>query len=228
MRILAADIGGTKTVLQLAEVESGAVRPGHRQLVASQRFPDVAALLEAFLAGAAAGAIDAACLAVAGPVTGGRAQVTNLGWQVDAGELAARFRIGRVSLLNDFAAVGYGIETLGPDELAVLQAGTAEALAPRGVIGAGTGLGMGLVVWTGDRHLVLASEGGHVDFAPVDNEQVQLLRFLWRRQERVSCERLLSGAGLVQIFEFACERAGAQPVPALAEAVAPGAPAEAL
>ncbi len=216
MPILAGDIGGTKTLLQLKD----GARVLFERRFDSTAFADFAAVLATFLDQAAReglGDVSAACIGVAGPVEGNRARVTNLPWRLDAEALAARFGIPRLRLINDFQAVGYGLETLGDDDLRVLQRGEARAGAPRALIGAGTGLGEGILVWSGDHYEVLASEGGHVDFAPTDALQRALLAWLSERQPRVSYEDIVSGPGLETLYRFhAAHFAGQVPATLLA------------
>lgn len=215
MMVLAGDIGGTKTWLQIARFESGAAcgEVCFEQRYDSQRYASFEALLAEFLASAGelAGQIEAACIGVAGPVEAladgeQQAQVTNLPWRLDTQRLAAEFSIPRFRLLNDFQAAGYGIETLGANDVLVLQQGQPEERAPRALIGAGTGLGQGFLVWSGDaqsgHYQVLPSEGGHGDFAPGDAQQRELLQFLAQQQPRVSVEDVLSGRGLVNVYRF--------------------------
>ncbi len=216
MPILAGDIGGTKTLLQLKD----GARVLFERRFDSTAFADFEAVLATFLDQAAReglGDVSAACIGVAGPVEGNRARVTNLPWRLDAEALAARFGIPRLRLINDFQAVGYGLETLGDDDLRVLQRGEARAGAPRALIGAGTGLGEGILVWSGDHYEVLASEGGHVDFAPTDALQRALLAWLSERQPRVSYEDIVSGPGLETLYRFhAAHFAGQVPATLLA------------
>mmetsp|Transcript_15605 Transcript_15605/g.39957 ORF Transcript_15605/g.39957 Transcript_15605/m.39957 type:complete len:456 (+) Transcript_15605:60-1427(+) len=149
--------------------------------------------------------IESACLAVAGPVKDNRVNFTNRGnWLIDAVEIAARFNIARVELLNDFVANGYGIFTLREDdECRVLQEGSFDPRAPIACIGAGTGLGECFLVPTEDFVTTFPTEGGHVEFAPRSDEQMKLLSFLHKKfGGRVSIERVVSGRGLVNVYEF--------------------------
>lgn len=205
--ILAGDIGGTKTLLQLAAVQDGVFHPLCERRFDSAAHDDFSSLLEEFMRAAAplpaaARPVAAACFGVAGPIHGQSAKITNLEWTIDAAEVGARLGIGSVCLINDFTAVGCGIEALHEDDLASLQEGEPELRGARAVLGAGTGLGEGILVWQGDHYQALPSEGGHVDFAPADEEQDGLLRYLRPVFGHVSCERILSGAGLVKIFEY--------------------------
>ena len=206
MRILAGDIGGTHARLAIAQVEDR-----HVTLLDAQRFltagrGGVDELLAEFLA--AHGPVAAICLAVAGPTDGLTAQFTNLSWRIDAAALSARFAMP-ARLVNDFAAVGWGLNALRESDLAVLQTGSPRHTAPRLAVGAGTGLGVSLCVASAGVHRPLDSEGGHIGFAPVDAEQDRLLAFLREEhQGRVSVERLVSGPGLASLYRFCLADAG--------------------
>jgi glucokinase len=200
MKLLAGDIGGTKTLLRCANADGTVVHEERYESPAWQTFDD---LLRSFLdtLGDPAG-IDASCFAVAGAVLDGRAEVTNVGWILDEASLASAFPIGRVSLINDFYAVGLGVPLLGPDDVLPLQQGTRDRNAPIAILGAGTGLGEALVVTIGGIHHVVPGEGGHADFAPQDEEQTGLFLHLHRQFGHVSSERVISGMGLVNIFTY--------------------------
>jgi glucokinase len=198
---LAGDIGGTKTLLHLG-VEEGAHAPLLQKSYPSTGYSGLAEILEEFLHEAGSVEITSGCFAVAGPVSGRRVQLTNLPWVVDADAIASHFSIDHVSLINDFEAAGLGITALQPADLVVLQAGIPQLRGMRAVVGAGTGLGVALLSWQGDRYAVHPSEGGHMDFAPADALQYELLCYLQKRHGHVSYERIVSGPGLVAIFEF--------------------------
>jgi len=149
--------------------------------------------------------IDAACFALAGPIVGKRVRLTNLPWEVDSDTLAARLGAENVRFVNDFAAVGHGIPRLATDELKCLQTGKQDPHGVRGVLGAGTGLGMAMLVWTGNGYKVVPSEGGNTDFAPVNEVQSRLWSYLSHRLERVWCGALRSGRGLERIYQFLSE-----------------------
>jgi glucokinase len=203
--LLAADVGGTKTAIALA-APGPRPRIVEQRVFASQDYPSLHSIVVEFLGGARAGnpgaGIAAACFALAGPVDGGLGTLTNLGWKVEAASLERAFSIGRVRLVNDFAAAGRGIECLGASDLETLQAGEPEERGMRLVVGAGTGLGMCLVTWRDSGYAVHPTEAGHADFAPVDAIQDQLLLHLRREFGRVSYERVVSGPGLSRIFTF--------------------------
>ena len=206
--ILYGDIGGTKTLITLASLEDGDCRITAQQRFASDQFPSFDQLLHAFChqTGIDSAIIDAACFGVAGPVVhsgdGDQAKVTNLPWQLDSVRLEQCFDIEKIRIINDFEAVGYGIFTLGDNDVHTLQTGRAVAQANCLAIGAGTGLGVAIMVWCDGRYMVMPTEGGHVDFAPAGELQCELYRFLAGEQGRVSCEHVLSGPGLVNIYRF--------------------------
>lgn len=222
--LLAGDIGGTKTLLRLSR--GGTIL--REQRFESAAFPGLHAMLAAFLDGTDGGAPQSACFGVAGPVQGKRARVTNLPWSVDADDLAVRFGMARVTLINDFQAVAYGIEMLGEADLLTLQAGQPAPHAPRAVIGAGTGLGEGYLTWQGDHYHAWPSEGSHADFAPADELQAGLWRWLKQRHGHVSWERVVSGPGLVAIYDFLRERKEYPESAQLAAALREGDPAAAI
>ena len=231
MRVLAGDIGGTKTLLQLADVKPGSCRVLLEKRFASDAYPGLLPLAEEFMREADSHGIfdvEHACFGIAGPITGKTAKVTNLPWHIDADVLAQALSFQHVRLINDFQAVGYGIETLDASNFHVLQEGKAETCGPRVILGAGTGLGEGLLIWQQDHYEVIASEGGHVGFAPENRLQVDLLCFLESQYERVTFERVLSGSGLVNIYEFLCSRGEAEESPALRLALKSGDPAAAI
>lgn len=212
MRILAADIGGTKTLLQVADYHSKRFQLIHEQRFHSAAFDDFHQLLEQFLAEMPTplSPLHSACLAVAGPVQEQgeqqTASVTNLPWTIDSAHLGEAFNIPKVRLINDFQAIGYGVQTLDESELYSLQAGAPQLQAPALVIGAGTGLGAGQLIWCQDHYRIIASEYGHADFAPADTLQIELWQFLRQRLGRVAIESVLSGPGLVNIYQFFCSR----------------------
>lgn len=221
MRLLAGDIGGTHTRLALARLDGAGVAIEKVERVLNAGRDGVEAPLADFLA--QCGPVDAGCLAVAGPTDGHSAQFTNLSWCIDAAALSARFGTP-FRLVNDFAAVGWGLNTLQAADVAVLQAGSERTAAPRVALGAGTGLGVSICVAQGAWHQPLDSEGGHIGFAPTDAEQDRLLVWLRGEHGRVSVERLLSGPGLIDLYRFCLEEAAREPVidpadPAAASAI---------
>lgn len=203
MRVLAVDLGGTKTLLELSEFDGT-----HSKWVAEQRYAsaDHAGfddIMRHFLA-QNPGPVAAACIAVAGPVAttaiGESARITNLPWHLDSRQLASQFSIPHVSLINDFAAVAYGLDGLRNDEFVTLQNADCDARGVRLILGAGTGLGVALMVHDGQRYRVLATEGGHAGFAPASHDELAVFHDLRQTLDHVSIEHVLSGPGLVNIF----------------------------
>lgn len=206
MIVLSGDIGGTHTRLAMARIEDHRVELVRIERYRNAQHPHLEDILAGFLGRETTP--DACCLAVAGPTDGRRVSFTNLDWTVDADILAQRFRFPSAMLVNDFTAVGWGLDSLTPNHLAPLQEGEARADAPRVALGAGTGLGVSLCVRHGDHYRPLASEGGHIGFAPTSPEQDRLLLFLRARHGRVSVERILSGPGVVELYRFCLADAG--------------------
>lgn len=199
--ILCADIGGTHARLALAE-------PGTTDPIAERHFlcadyPDFQPLLASYLAATGA-TIATGCLAVAGPLSddGRQARLTNLPWTIDADTLATKLGIGRLTLANDFAAAAMGVTVAPAETLIPLQDGEPLPTAPRLVVGAGTGLGMAILVWQGSHWRVLPGEGGHVGFAPLDEFQERVWRALRAEHGRVTAERVVSGPGLADIHRI--------------------------
>lgn len=220
MRVIAADVGGTKTLVALYEGAPGALVELGRRRYESAAFEGVEPILSDFLGGAE-GAIDAAALGVAGPVAEDRCKTTNLPWELDARRIERALGIPRARLLNDFEAVALGLGELDEGALEVLQDRPADPSAPAVVLGAGTGLGEAILVPSAGGALpgVHPTEGGHTDFAPRDEEEIALLRFLMARHGRVSIERVLSGRGLEAIYEHLVTE-GAPTTPALTRRLA--------
>ncbi len=201
-RVIAGDIGGTKTFLRCIE-PSGQIAVEKR--FDSGHYPTFDHLLREFLP-LCPGKVDAACFAVAGPVLDRRAEVTNLKWLMEAPKLETAFGIPVVALINDFYAIALGVPLLQPDDLLSLQTGRRERTGPIGILGAGTGLGEAMVTFYRDQWIVISSEGGHADFAPQNDGQMRLLAALQKKYGHVSWERLISGMGLANIFEFLAGR----------------------
>ena len=200
MLTLGGDIGGTKTLLALAD-ESGALLLERRY--SSRDHGDFDSVLAAFLAEARAAGhgapIRAACFGVAGPVVQNRAQLTYLPWLMDGTAIASRHGVKSVRLANDFEATASAIPGLGAEQFITLQAGQPQDKTPKVVLGAGTGLGVASLVWHHDGYRVVPGEGGHMGFAPADEEQAGLWRALHAEMGRVTAETVICGAGLARI-----------------------------
>lgn len=196
--ILAGDVGGTKTNLALFDASldekvSRTYRSGDHA--------GLAEILRRFVSEAGRG-FERACFGVPGPVVDGTCRTTNLPWVVDARELARDLGLRTVSLINDLEANAYGIGVLGAGDIEVLSEGAPGAAGNAALIAAGTGLGEAGLYWDGRRHRPFASEGGHADFAPRNELEIEFLRFLRARYGRVSWERVVSGPGLQNIYTF--------------------------
>jgi glucokinase len=219
--ILAGDVGGTKTVVALYESENAGLRAVRESVYMAREHASLEEIVGIFLDEGPAASIEAACFGVAGPVIDGRVSTTNLPWEIDDASLARATGARRAKLLNDLEAMAYGMLGLDDEEFAVLSPGAEPP--PTGnavVIAAGTGLGQALLVWDGERHLPVATEGGHTGFAPRSEQEVELLRFLCAEfGSHVSYERILSGPGLHNLYRF-LRASGDEPEPAwLAERI---------
>lgn len=212
--ILAGDIGGTKTELALFSVHGEKLRLESQQRFPSKRYSGLMPVLREFLGGKRP-AIDAACFGIAGPVVDGKVRTTNLPWIIDVEELRRGLKVDAVTLLNDLEAAAYGIFTLENDEFFTLNEGAMCHTGNKALIAAGTGLGQAVLYDDGHHFHPLASEAGHADFAPRNEIEIELLRYLMGRFGHVSYERVLSGPGLVNIYRFLKEARGMAEPPAL-------------
>ena len=225
--LLAGDIGGTKTILRLVEKSSGSSwQTLHESRYLSRDFPDLVPIVQQFLLAVKQklGMVvrpEKACFAIAGPVVNDTCVLTNLAWFLDARRLEQELDIATIHLINDFAAVGYGILGLEDKDLCTLQAATAQTDAPIAVIGAGTGLGEGFLIQQAGGYQVFASEGGHADFAPRNELEFQLLQYLRDKYDiqRISVERVVSGQGIVALYQFLRDRQVAHESPDIGEII---------
>ncbi|MGH2607446.1 MAG: glucokinase [Tepidiformaceae bacterium] len=205
--ILAGDVGGTKTVVALFKEAEGALRLVRDMTLPSREFAGLGPIIRHFLETGPRPKIDAACFGVAGAVIDGRCEATNLPWALDKQTLLDTIPTPRVMLLNDLEAAAWGLMELPPGDLMTLQAGLPRT-GNMALIAAGTGLGEALIVCDGMRRIVVASEGGHADFAPRTELESELLAYLRGEFGHVSYERVLSGPGLFNIYRFLRERSG--------------------
>jgi glucokinase len=205
---LAGDIGGTHT--RLALFDSDTAHPVALEVYSSRDHDGLEPMVRRFLDAHPAD-VRRACFGVAGPVRDGYVQTTNLPWPVAAAHVAGVLGLDRVALVNDLVANAYGIAELGPDDVATLNAGDPDLGGTAAVVSAGTGLGEAGIIWDGEHHHVLASEGGHTDFGPRNDVEWALRAHLAARHAHVSYERVCSGMGLVAIHEFL--RLDSEPAP---------------
>lgn len=225
--LLAGDIGGTKTILRL--VEESSISSWDRIYEArylSRDFPDLVPIVQEFLsaAGQELSKIprpEKACFAIAGPVVKDTCVLTNLAWVLDARRLETELDIAKIHLINDFAAVGYGILGLETKDLYTLQKVTPQLDAPIAILGAGTGLGEGFLIRLAGDYQVFPSEGGHADFAPRNELEFQLLQYLRDKYDiqRISVERVVSGQGIVALYQFLRDRQVAQESPEIGQII---------
>ena len=198
--VLAGDIGGTKTRLAIAEVSGSNVKLLAEESFPSRNFSSFDTLLAEFLSDKKVPV--SAAFGIAGPVEGRSVDVTNLPWRIHADELTRKFVIERCTLMNDLEATACGLPALCESDFLVLQEGIADAIGNAAVIAPGTGLGEAGIFWDGKHHRPFATEGGHASFSPQGELEMDLLKHLQRRYGHVSWERVVSGEGLVNIYEF--------------------------
>jgi glucokinase len=224
--ILAGDVGGTKTSLALYRRESRGLLRYRMETYRNREHADFGGILHDFLGGG--GAVERACIGVAGPVESGRCRLTNLDWEIDEASLRRTLGIRGAYLINDLQATASSLPFLQESDRAVLQAGEADPQGNMAVLAAGTGLGEGYLVGCGDGYIPLASEGGHVDFGPRDEREMRLHAFLRAKYGRVSVERVLSGAGLYDVYRFLLEAEGMAEEPGITAEVARAEPQRAI
>jgi glucokinase len=202
--ILAGDVGGTKVALALFDFQSGSLHHAAEKRYPAKDYPGLEAIVKEFLgAQQQEGNISAACFGVPGPVRHGVLRLTNLPWTLDSRKLSLDLGIDHVFLINDLEANGYGIPELKADQIFTLSAGDASSTGNRALISAGTGLGEAFLVWNGKRHIPMASEGGHCDFAARNDDEIDLLRHLQKKLGgRVSYERVIAGVGIKDVYDF--------------------------
>ncbi|HKD61492.1 MAG TPA: glucokinase [Terracidiphilus sp.] len=216
--ILAGDVGGTKVHLALYDFTDGKLNDRRDKQFPAKEYSGLEEIVKEFLG---TEKVTAACFGVPGPVRQGRLRLTNLPWTIDSKELSADLDIEHVFLINDLEANGYGVAELSPEQIYTLSEGDASQIGNRGLIAAGTGLGEGILAWNGRIHVPYPSEGGHTDFGPRNETEIELLRFLQRKYNgRVSYERVVSGMGLTNIYEFLRDNQGMEEPKWLADKIA--------
>ncbi len=198
--ILAGDIGGTNARLAYFQPQNGHLRLVSERVFASRDYSEFGEIVSKFLQDAATPP-DVTCFGIAGPVRNGRVETSNLPWVIEQSRLAKQIHLPATLLINDLEANAWGIGGLRPQDLVPLNH-VAPSVGNQAVIAPGTGLGEAGLYWDGSQHQVFASEGGHADFAPRGNLQVELLQYLESRYGHVSYERVLSGPGLINVYEF--------------------------
>lgn len=198
--ILAGDIGGTNARLAYFQSQNGGLRLLSERIFPSRQYEDFSDIVSQFL-GESTTRPDVACFGIAGPVQHGRVETSNLPWTIEQSRLAKQMKVPSTLLINDLEASAWGIGALSPTDVVPVNRVQA-AVGNQAVIAPGTGLGEAGLFWNGNEHQVFACEGGHTDFAPQNELQIELLRFLQERYDHVSYERILSGPGLINVYEF--------------------------
>jgi glucokinase len=199
--LLAGDIGGTKTDLAVYSSESGPFAPLAETEVHSADYGSLEAIGKEFLTKVKE-PVDRACFAVAGPVIGGRAKITNLPWAVDESMIAKELKVQHVHLMNDLEAIAFAVPRLRTDDVYTLNAGVPVPGGAIGVIAPGTGLGESFLTWDGSRYVAHSSEGGHASYAPTEETQIGLLAYMLKRFDHVSYEKVCSGIGIPHVYEY--------------------------
>src|SRR5579872_5522851 len=229
MNVLAGDIGGTNARLAVFAVDGTGLRSVREHTFPSGQYDSLATIVGEFRREDGSD-VSAACFAVAGPVVDGEIRASNLPWVIKTTELAAKIGIPRTTLINDFDAVGYGVTRLGPTDVETLQAGVPDSTGPLALLGAGTGLGQGLVLRESTGIRVVPSEGGHATFAARNDVEWGLAKFLASEHDggHVSYERVLSGSGLVALYQYIVASKLAPEDPAVAAEMKAQTPAAAV
>ncbi len=231
--LLAGDIGGTKTLLRLVLADSPVGfgsnlgdRIEFEHLYPSQAYPDLVPIAREFLSAAQTHLgteiqVSSACFGIAGPVKDRASELTNLSWHLTADRLQQELQIPQVELINDFAAIGYGIPQLPSSDLYTLQTGQIQPNAQKAIIGAGTGLGQGFLIHNGTEYEVFGTEGGHTDFAARSTQEFEFFQYLCqqRKLDRLSYDRVISGPGIVAIYQFLRDTSNLSEKPDIADVV---------
>jgi glucokinase len=225
--ILAGDIGGTNARLAYFQPQNGHLRLVSERVYPSREHSELGEIVTQFLEDSDTRP-EVACFGIAGPVRNGRVETSNLPWIVEQSRLAKQIHLPATLLINDLEANAWGIAALAAADLVPLNKVSGPTVGNQGVIAPGTGLGEAGLFWDGTRHHVFACEGGHTDFGPQGDLQIELVRFLERRFGHVSYERILSGPGLVNVYEFLLESGCGKEAPELAAAIQKDDPAAAI
>jgi glucokinase len=225
--ILAGDIGGTNARLAYFQPQNGRFQLVSERVFPSREHRGLGEIVTRFLDESGTRP-EAACFGIAGPVRNGRVETSNLPWVIEQSALANQIHLAATLLINDLEASAWGIGALGTEDLVTLNPGAGSVSGNQAVVAPGTGLGEAGLFWDGNRHHVFACEGGHTDFAPRGDLQIELLRYLTQRFGHVSYERILSGPGLVNVHEFLCASGCGQETGELSAAMKSGDPAAAI
>ena len=217
--LLAGDIGGTKTDLAIFSVERGPHSPIAQTQVHSADYPSLQVLVKEFLEKAKT-PVERACFDVAGPVIDGRVKITNLPWVIDEASLAKDLNFKFVHLMNDLEAVARAVPILRASDVITINVGQPVPKGAIAVVAPGTGLGESFLTWDGSKYVSHSSEGGHADFAPTNERQIGLLKYMLKRFDHVSVERVCSGIGIPSIYEYLRDVEQIPEKPEIAQAIA--------
>lgn len=204
MIVLAGDIGGTKTILRVCNIENNGSNIINEQTFSSGHYSSFYELLDLFLSSSdtPSNQLVSACFAVAGPIVNGSSKITNLPWTIDESTLAEKYNFSLSKIINDFTAIGFGLSQLNNSDITVLRSGVPNSVGTKTILGAGTGLGMCMVIPRNGEPVVLPSEIGNTDFAPGNEFSVELTAHMLKYKKRIMYEDILSGAGLENIYTF--------------------------
>ncbi len=225
--ILAGDIGGTNARLAFFDVMNGHFRLVSASVFPSREYAGLDQIVSKFVETSNLHP-DAACFGVPGPVRNGRVETSNLPWVIESARLADELNLKKTVLINDLEANAWGIATLGPEDVVSLNQVKGNPVGNQAVISAGTGLGEAGMVWDGSQYRIFATEGGHSDFAPRNELEIELFRYLSGRYGHVSYERVVSGPGLVNVFHFLRDTGRGTEPQFLTDQMAHGDPAAAI
>ncbi len=223
-KVLAGDIGGTKTSLAVFEAKGDKLKLVVHESYPSRQYSSLDEIIREFFS-ANKFSCELAGFGIAGPVRDGKCKTTNLPWLVDAQQLASQMGLAKVCLMNDLEANAWGISALEGKDFYVLNKGRPIPGGNASIISAGTGLGQAGLIWDGRGYIPFASEGGHADFAPQSDLEIALLQYLKQKYHHVSWERVVSGMGLVNLYDFLCEHRQSETLSWLAAEMKAGDPA---
>ncbi|HTQ65967.1 MAG TPA: glucokinase [Puia sp.] len=203
--VLAGDVGGTKTNMALFKATKKNIELVHEEDYHSSKYSSFIDILNQYLSGHPHARPDRLCMGVAGPVFQGKVELTNLSWNLDSEEISRILKIKNVFLINDLEATAYGLAGLGPDDFITIHEGTGKHEGNLAILAPGTGLGEAGVYWDGSYYHPFPTEGGHADFAPRTELDIELYQYLQKEYDIVSCERVIAGPGIYDIYRFLCE-----------------------
>jgi glucokinase len=219
MLVLAGDTGGTKTILAVLSRERGPHHPIAEATFVSANYPDLQSIAREFLTTTGL-KVDRAAFGVAGPVLNGTARITNLPWHLNESALRTTLDLQSAKLLNDLESIASAVPILEASDVHALNDVEPVPMGAIGVVAPGTGLGQAFLLWVDDRYRAFPSEGGHADFAPGNELEGDLLRYLQRKFGRASYERVCSGMGIPNVYRFLCDCAYVHESPWVAEQLA--------